>query len=100
VPIDATIETKIDMSYKHESQFFEWLPYNRGRWILFPRTLRAAGKASRLLQECGGKAAEKFAAQLAALPGSERIQYVEAFQISEYGRRPIYEELQALFPIR
>jgi len=30
VPIDMTIETKIDMSYKHESQFFEWLPYNAG----------------------------------------------------------------------
>jgi LmbE family N-acetylglucosaminyl deacetylase len=100
VPIDNTIEAKIDMACKHESQFFEWLPYNAGVLENFPKD--AAGRRAKLSDQYKERAAaqrEKYSAQLADLAGGTAVQYVEAFQISEYGRRPGPTELANLFPI-
>src|ERR1051325_10878164 len=60
VPIDATIETKIDMSSKHESQFFEWLPFNAGTLDTFPKD--AEGRRTKLAgyyKNAGAKKREK-----------------------------------------
>jgi len=46
--------------------------------------------------------ADKYRAKLAELYGPEKaqtIQYAEAFELCEYGRRPASEELRKLFPI-
>jgi len=53
-----------------------------------------------ITRNAGAKQEGEVRGSTGCASGSERIQYVEAFQISEYGRRPIHEELQALFPIR
>ena len=45
--------------------------------------------------------AKRFSAKLQELYGAERaakVQYAEAFEISEYGRRPNVEEIKKLFP--
>jgi len=95
VDIGVVLEQKSDMTAAHVSQYFEWLPYNAGTLANVPsdaaerRALRAENVRNRAAWWRG-----KFAD--AAPPGS---QYVEAFQISEYGRRPSPDELKELFPI-
>lgn len=92
--IDRTMEKKVEMVCAHESQFFEWIPYNVGvldqvpsdyeqrrEWLGANYRRRAAGIA------------KKYSDRL-----PEGTKYAEAFQISEYGRRPGPEELRTLFP--
>lgn len=100
VPIDDVIEHKIDMLMAHESQVFEWLPYNSGRLDQVPsdpeerreflaRSVRSRGE--RIRNGCRERIRELF--------GDREIRYAEAFQISQYGRQPSEEELKGLFPI-
>ena len=94
VPIDSVLESKIDMLMEHESQFFEWLPYNSGETD-FPtdpaaRRARIAEKHARRADSRKERYPDKVP------PGA---QFVEAFQISEYGRQPSLEELRTLFPV-
>ncbi len=102
VAIDDVIEKKIDMYHCHESQMYEWLPYNQGilesvptdpaerrDWLAEWRGFRSSrpGEAYReqLIQQYGQQA------------GSQVMQ-AEAFQVSEYGAQPSLEELKKLFP--
>ena len=96
VPIDSSIETKIDMACKHESQYFEWLPFNAGKLDGFPRD--SNGRRTHLsnwYKDSAYMCREKFADRLL----DQSSKYAEAFQISEYGRRPDPDELRKLFPI-
>ena len=97
VPIDATIETKINMACKHASQFFEWLPYNAGVLAEFPTD--EACRRERLAEQYKERAAAVRNKYASALPDDQACNYAEAFQISEYGRRPESGELSRLFPI-
>jgi LmbE family N-acetylglucosaminyl deacetylase len=95
IPIDRVMETKIDLVCAHESQFFEWIPFNMGVLDQVPRDYEAR-------REWLGDRYRKNAASVAAKyadrlpPGT---QYAEAFQLSEYGRMPTDEEIEVLFPI-
>jgi LmbE family N-acetylglucosaminyl deacetylase len=95
VGIDEVIEQKLDMMTAHESQYFEWLAYNNGtldrvpagadgRRAMIGEMVRRQGQ--RIRQMCGDR-----------LPAT--VRHAEAFQISEYGRRPSAEELLGLFGI-
>ncbi len=95
VAIDETMEQKIDMVCCHESQFFEWLPFNAGRLDQVPE-----GRAARrewLAPRYRDRAASRRDQFAGLLPASAR--YAEGCQISEYGRRPSPEELGRLFPV-
>ena len=99
VPIDAVMETKVEIGVQHESQIFEWLPYNAGTLAEVPPD--AAGRrdfARQRMQARGARVREGCAARIEAarMPAGE---YTEAFQVSEYGRRPSPEELVTLFPV-
>jgi LmbE family N-acetylglucosaminyl deacetylase len=92
VAIDTVVDVKAELLYAHESQFFEWLPYNmgwtapsdpQGRRAHLVGMVREMGRRKRV--QCGGLLPETSA-------------YAEAFQISEYGKQPTEEELAALFP--
>jgi LmbE family N-acetylglucosaminyl deacetylase len=96
VPIDAVMDEKVAMALAHESQLFEWLPFNAGTADSVPMdpdgrrdyvTHRVRDRAIRVREGC-------------CLSGQQPpdFQYAEAFQISEYGRRPVTEELVELFP--
>jgi hypothetical protein len=89
------MERKIDMVCAHESQFFEWIPYNLGILSEVPsdRAARREWLGSRYRARSAALAA-KYQDRLP--PGSR---YAEAFQISEYGRQPEKEELAVLFPL-
>lgn len=98
VPVDGTIETKIDMVCKHESQFYEWLPYNAGVLETFPKDPEGRrAKVAERYYESGRHQRGKYSTLVSSL--GRDCRYVEAFQISEYGRTPADEELSTLFPL-
>lgn len=102
VAVDLTdvYDKKIDALDAHESQVYEWLPWiggylsevpadkvERKKW-LHKRTQRTITPAVRAaLEKWYGK--EK----------GSKIQYVEAFEVSEYGGQPDEATLRRLFPM-
>lgn len=101
VAIDDAIEGKIGMLACHESQFFEWLPYDRpelgevpaamaGRlaWLkrnYLPPNVRQANAGRNLLRQRYSEPANG-------------IRHAECFEVSEYGRPPGPGEVDALLP--
>lgn len=101
VPIDETIEAKIDMLHCHTSQFYEWLPYNAGTLDAVP-----AGAAERRawlqqrLEQRMRRDAERFRHLLVRQhgPAAVRVRYAEAFEGCEYGTPLTPERIPQLFP--
>lgn len=102
VAIDDVIERKIDMYHCHESQMYEWLPYNQGILDSVPRD--PAGRREWLAETRGFRSAapgERYRDLLIRLYGPQRgrqVRQAEPFQVSEYGSQPSREELKRLFP--
>jgi LmbE family N-acetylglucosaminyl deacetylase len=98
VDIDETWDQKLDAMDAHVSQFYEWLPWLQGDEVPRDGIARRAWldqQWSRAIDPC-------VRASLTRRYGSERagqIQHAEAFQVSEYGRRPDREELEEIFPL-
>lgn len=97
VAIDTTIDDKIRMLDCHVSQFYEWLPYNRGKAEEVP-----AGEEERRawlggqVRERAKATADRYRTMLKVLYGGRvgaKIRYAEAFEACEYGR-PITAELR------
>jgi LmbE family N-acetylglucosaminyl deacetylase len=101
VAIDNVIDKKIDGLDAHLSQMYEWLPWVAGtlgdvpedpaerRAWLSQRWIRPNVTAAHM------PALEKFYGPEVA----RRIQFVEGFEIAEYGRQPSDEEIRRLFPM-
>lgn len=101
VPIDDVWDTKINGLDAHVSQFYEWLAYVDQKLdqvpadpvarkkMLYTMRIQPVTDAVRktLVEELGEAAAAK-------------VQYVESFELCEYGRRPSIEELRAMFPLK
>ncbi len=73
----------------HESQFYEWLPYNVGVLPEVPKTpqQRRAWLAEQVRNRLRGQA-NQFRQLLSATYGSDigsRVEYAEAFEVCEYG---------------
>ncbi len=102
VSIDEVIEKKMDMYHQHDSQMYEWLPYNRGDLAEVPKDpakRREWLAASRKRSDENN--ANKFRDKLIELYGKERgskVRYAEPFEASEYGTRLTKENLKILFP--
>lgn len=103
VSIDDVIEKKLAATEAMPSQFYEGGA--NGGPQLVPSD--AAGKTKRANEVREGfrrrfsSTAQRFRAKLREFYGAERgdkVQYAEAFEISEYGRRPNAEEIRRLFP--
>jgi LmbE family N-acetylglucosaminyl deacetylase len=102
VAIDDVIDQKVAMLHAHESQFYEWLPYNgryeqevpegaeeRRAWLRgrYESMMRAEADACREL--------------LVKLYGPERgaaVRYAESFEGCEYGARLTEQNRDRLFP--
>lgn len=89
VDIEAEFDRLVDMLHCHQSQFYEWLPYNAGYLDQVP-----AGEAERrrwLAERIGRRIrplADRYRDLLVRTYGPERgcqVKYIEAFEISEYG---------------
>lgn len=102
VAVDDVVEKKIDMYHCHESQMYEWLPYNQGmldsvpsdpserrEWLARTRGFRSSE---------AGETYRELLIQLYGQQRGSRVRQAEAFQVSEYGSQPSLEELKTLFP--
>ena len=99
VCIDEAYEAKIDMLHQHESQFYEWLPYNGGYLSEIPEGEKE--RRAWLAKRRGLPNADAWRGLLIHLYGEEKgsaAQHAEAFELSEYGARPRLKELLTLFP--
>ncbi len=102
VAIDEVIEKKLDMYNCHESQVYEWLPFNSGILDQVPKT---PGERRAWLARVWGprskEPADRYRDLLVRLYGAQKgsaVQYAEPFQVSEYGGQPSLEDLKQLFP--
>jgi LmbE family N-acetylglucosaminyl deacetylase len=101
VIIDSVIERKLDALDAHVSQFYEWLPWIDGRLAEVPADsaarrewLRAQWLRPNITQEVRLALMRWYDPEVAA-----RAQYVEAFEICEYGHQPTEDEIRLLFPM-
>ena len=90
------------MLHCHESQMYEWLPYNAGTLAQVPTgsDARRQWLATRLPARFK-TIADKYRDLLTALYGREQgsqIQYAEAFEGCEYGAALTEENKRQLFP--
>jgi LmbE family N-acetylglucosaminyl deacetylase len=101
VGIDKVIDKKIDGLDAHVSQMYEWLPWVAGTLDQVPESAadRRAWLAQRWVRpnvtDSHRPALEKFYGPNVA----RQIQYVEGFEIAEYGRQPSEAEIRRLFPM-
>jgi LmbE family N-acetylglucosaminyl deacetylase len=89
VDIDAEFDRLVAMLHCHESQFYEWLPYNAGHAGQVPEgaDARRAWLAGRMRQRLE-PLADRYRGRLVETYGPEhggRVRIVEAFEVSEYG---------------
>jgi hypothetical protein len=100
INIDKVIEKKVKMLDCHVSQQYEWLPWidsyevpesaeERFNWLYERQSKRDSGVADKYRKEL----IEKY-----GQPGND-IKFAEAFEISEYGRKPTADDLKELFPV-
>ena len=98
VALDDVIQKKLEMLDAHVSQMYEWLPWHSGelarvpkdpverkKWLLTQRPDRLMPEWKPVLEKWYGAKAPS-------------IQYVEAFEITEYGQQPDDAEIRKLFP--
>ncbi len=102
VSIDDTIERKLKALGEMPSQFAEWAPWHGDYLDEVPTDPEEAKKwiAERFRGRMKG-VAQKYPEELAKWYGNEKaaaVEFAEAFEICEYGRRPSEEELRMLFP--
>lgn len=102
VVLDVTqeVDAIVELLSCHESQFFEFLPYNHH----LGEVPAEARERKRWLRECFRKMVaprvERFREALRARFGkrADSIEVVEVYEISEYARQPAPGELEWLFP--
>lgn len=100
VDITPVVEKKARAFYVHESQAFEWLPWNGGYEDQIPKD--AEGRWKRTLERTGSKMTKKYvdaALKWYSLDQLKDITHFEAFEICEYGHIPSHAEILKLFPM-
>ncbi len=113
--MDDVIDVKLEIAHINESQVYEWLPYTHGEtvpegeearreWLKGINITEDTTDEEILAQPRGysvrfAKTAIRFRDKLIERYGEEgkKIRYAEAFQLSEYGRKPTQEMLDELF---
>ena len=102
VDIDDELDRVIKMLHCHQSQFYEWLPYNAGYLDQVPegdqdRRQWLADRVGRRIQPL----AHRYRDLVIRTYGPERgarIRYIDAFEISEYGAPLDAPAWMRLFP--
>ena len=103
VDIGEEMDQLLTALCSHESQFFEWLVFDRQISEAVPSTLEARKAFINKYWMIPRKQfdADRFRSRLEAVYGKEqaqRIHYIEAYELSEYGYQPTANELRQLFP--
>jgi LmbE family N-acetylglucosaminyl deacetylase len=100
-PIDDVVDTKLEMLHRHESQMYEWLPYNLNKLDEVPEGEDARREYLREQRLPENEAvADRFRDVLTEQygPAGEEVQYAEAVEHCEYGGRLTDENRDVLFP--
>ena len=100
IGIDDVIGQKLDMMHCHQSQFYEWLPYNAGIIDQVP-ALEADRRQWLANQRLKGfeRIAEQYREILVSTYGEKKgsqIRYAEAFEACEYGSPLTQEKKQKM----
>lgn len=93
----SVIKLRTRMLFDHDSQFMEWIPWVNGDKTKGMKRRADSADVARMFTDNPRRFAERFSAELKARYG-RRVEFAEAFQISEYGRRITPAELQSLIP--
>jgi LmbE family N-acetylglucosaminyl deacetylase len=101
VPVDDVWDIKINGLDAHVSQFYEWLPYVDNRLEQIPADPVARKKllATMRIQPVTDAVRKTLVEELGA-EAAAKVNFVESFELCEYGRRPSIEELRAMFPLK
>ncbi len=101
VPIDDVWDVKINGMDAHTSQFYEWLPWVDRRLNEVPKDPAARKKwlSGRRVQPVNDAVRKTLTEEIGA-DATAKVQYVESFELCEYGRRPSLDELRKMFPIK
>ena len=94
VPIDDVFEEMLTALDCHVSQVYEWIPYTMGMEASVPDG--ALARREWLRQFVGRRPAAIAIRHREHLGGS--VHYAEAYEISEYARKPTADEIARLFP--
>lgn len=103
VEVDSVLETKLSMMDCHESQFLEWLPWDRkDKNFSIDKNSREARLAyiRKDWLSTNEDAANKARSLLEKIYGKEKgskVRYAESFQLSQYGESVSVEEFRSLF---
>lgn len=101
VDVDDVMDTKWAMLDKMACQFYEWMPWLDGKLETVPEGEKERRK---WLRKTWGPAFERYTKRAAKTlkktygKRAGKIRYAEAFEISEYGKQPTADELDAIFP--
>ena len=101
VDITSVIDKKIDAICSHESQVYEWLPWNGG-WAKDLPSDAAARRKFIGDRYIGRNFVERYveaALKWYSLEQLKNIRYIEVFEICEYGSIPNKEKIKQLFPM-
>jgi LmbE family N-acetylglucosaminyl deacetylase len=102
VAIDQEVDTVVAMLHCHESQFYEWLPFNSGMEAQVPSDPgeRKQWLGDRFRQRIR-PLADRYRDHVFKVYGEEKgrtISYIEAFEVSEYGAPLDAAARERLFP--
>lgn len=105
VSVDDVVDQKLEMLSCHESQMYEWLPFNAGLQEEVPASPEARKQwlQSGTLPQMAAREriAERYRDRLQERYGDEEgmnVTYAEAFEGCEYGRPLTDENVNRLFP--
>ncbi len=102
VDIEDEFDRLVGMLHCHQSQFYEWLPYNAGHLDHVPEgDAERRGWLAGRIRERIRPLADRFRDLVVATYGPEagtRVRYIEAFEVSEYGAALDSEARSRLFP--
>jgi LmbE family N-acetylglucosaminyl deacetylase len=101
--VGAVMDRLLTALCSHESQFFEWLVFDKKIEEPVPSDLegRKAFIEKHWIVQRKTFDAERFRSRLEAAYGKERagrVRYAEAYELSEYGYQPHPDEVGQLFP--
>jgi LmbE family N-acetylglucosaminyl deacetylase len=102
VDIGGEVDRIVDMCHQHVSQFYEWLPFNGGYLDQVPagdaeRRAWLGERVRKRLRPLADRCRTKLVESYGAVKGS-KIEFVEAFEASEYGAPLDAAARQRLFP--
>ena len=102
IGIDAVFEQKVRGLDAHESQMYEWLPWVGGRLDEVPESKEERFTYLMNLYTNRSSISDLQRISLEKWYGKEKaanFQFVESFEICEYGYQPSEDEIRAIFPM-